>query len=178
MRGHRFASNDEAVAYMKRVAVEASGFTAFLGVEPLRCFGGESELLLALRPDMTQHHGYAHGAIVGLMADNACAWAASSVVGDVVTGSYTINFLAPARGSRLRARGSVIKAGKRQAIVRADVWAESDGEEPRRCAIAQATIVPVAVDSPPASVTHDTCICLTCAAIEAAHVADPAREDA
>ena len=76
MRGHRFASNDEAVAYMKRVAVDASGFTAFLGVEPLRCFDGESELLLALRPDMTQHHGFAHGAIVGLMADNACAWAA------------------------------------------------------------------------------------------------------
>ena len=78
MRGQTFASNDEAVAYMKSVAVDASGFTAFLGVEPLRCFQGEAELLLALRPDMTQHHGFAHGAIVGLMADNACAWAASS----------------------------------------------------------------------------------------------------
>ncbi len=178
MRGHRFASNDEAVAYMKRVAVDASGFTAFLGVEPLRCFDGESELLLALRPDMTQHHGFAHGAIVGLMADNACAWAASSVVGDVVTGSYTINFLAPAKGSRLRAKGSVIKAGKRQAIVRADVWAESDGEEPRRCAIAQATIVPVAVDAAPVAAVHEAATCLTCAAIEAAHVADPSREAA
>ena len=143
MRGHTFVSNEEAVAYMKSVAVDASGFTAFLGVEPLRCFEGEAELLLALRPDMTQHHGFAHGAIVGLMADNACAWAASSVIGDVVTGSYTINFLAPAKGSHLRSRGTVIKAGRRQAIVRADVWAEGGGEEPRRCAIAQATIVPV-----------------------------------
>ena len=143
MRGHRFASNDEAVAYMKSFAVDASGFTAFLGVEPIRCFEGEAELLLAMRPDLTQHHGFAHGAVVGAMADNACAWAASSVVCDVVTGSYTINFLAPAKGSHLRAKGSVIKAGKRQAIVRADVWAESEGEEPRRCAIAQATIVPV-----------------------------------
>ena len=65
------------------------------------------------------------------------------MIGDVVTGSYTINFLAPAKGSHLRSRGTVIKAGRRQAIVRADVWAESDGEEPRRCAIAQATNVPV-----------------------------------
>lgn len=138
-----FASNDESVAYMKKIAVEASGFTNFLGVEPLRCWEGESELLLVIRPDMTQHHGFAHGAIVGLMADNACAWAASSVIGDVVTGSYTINFLAPAKGSHLRSRGTVIKAGKRQAIVRADVWAENEGEAPRRCAIAQATIVPV-----------------------------------
>jgi uncharacterized protein (TIGR00369 family) len=143
MRGHHFATNEDAVAYMKRVAVDASGFTAFLGVEPIRCFAGEAELVLNLRPDMTQHHGFAHGAIVGLMADNACAWAASSAVGDVVTSSYTINFLAPAKGERLRAFGTVIKAGKRQAIVRSDVWAESEGEEPRRCAIAQATIVPV-----------------------------------
>ncbi|WOF43211.1 PaaI family thioesterase [Sphingopyxis indica] len=172
MRGHRFASNEDAVAYMKRVAVDASGFTAFLGVEPLRCFAGESELLLTLRPDMTQHHGFAHGAIVGLMADNACAWAASSVVGDVVTGSYTINFLAPAQGQRLRAKGVVIKAGKRQAIVRADVWAERDGETPRHCATAQATIMPVAVEAP--AVPHDTNICLICAALEAAHVADAA----
>ncbi|WP_305016877.1 hypothetical protein [Mycobacterium tuberculosis] len=28
---------------------------------------GESELTLTLRPEMTQHHGFAHGAIVGLM---------------------------------------------------------------------------------------------------------------
>ena len=39
-----------------------------------------------------------NGAIVGLMADNACAWAGASVVGDVVTGGYTINFLRPALG--------------------------------------------------------------------------------
>jgi uncharacterized protein (TIGR00369 family) len=143
MRGHQFADNSEAVAYMKKVAVDASGFTAFLGVEPIVCFGGEAELLLAIRPDMTQHHGFVHGGIVGLMADNACAWAASSAIGDVVTGGYTINFLAPARGSHLRARGTVVKAGKRQAIVRADVWSESEGSTPLLCAVAQATVVPV-----------------------------------
>ena len=32
----RFASNEEAVAYMKEVAVGRSGFSRFLGVEPLR----------------------------------------------------------------------------------------------------------------------------------------------
>ena len=138
-----FASNAEAIAYMKKVAVEGSGFTRFLGVEPITCWQGESELLLEVREDMTQHHGFAHGAIVGLMADNACAWAAASVIGDVVTGGYMINFLAPAKGQRLRAKGSVIKAGKRQAVVRAEVWSESDGAEPALAAIATGTIIPV-----------------------------------
>ena len=76
------------------------------------------------------------------MADNACAWAGASMVGDVVTGGYTINFLRPAQGQRLRAKGNVIKPGKRQAVVRADVWSESDDADPVHVATAQATIIP------------------------------------
>lgn len=139
----RFASEADALDYMKRVAVQGSGFTRFAGIEPVKVWNGESELTLELRPDLTQHHGFAHGAIVGLMADNACAWAAASVVGDVVTGSYTIHFLAPAQGQRLRAKGQVIKPGKRQTVVRAEVWAESTDASPVLVAIAQAAIVPV-----------------------------------
>lgn len=140
-----FPSPEAAVAYMKKVAVARSGFSSWLAVEPIKVWEGESELTLTLRPEMTQHHGYAHGAIVGLMADNACAWAGASVAGDVVTGGYTIDFLRPAKGERLRARGQVIKAGKRQVVVRADVWAESDGEAPIHVAAAQATIVPTGI---------------------------------
>lgn len=141
----RFPSPEAAVEYMKRVAVGRSGFSRWLDVEPVIVWEGTSELLLVLRPEMTQHHGYAHGAIVGLMADNACAWAGASVAGDVVTGGYTIDFLRPAKGERLRAKGTVVKAGKRQVVVRADVWAESAGEAPVHVAAAQATIVPTGI---------------------------------
>ena len=122
----RFASNEEAVAYMKRVGVQGSGFTRFLEIEPLTVWGGVAELTVAVRDDMTQHHGFAHGAVVG----------------DVVTGNYTINFLNPARGTHLRARGEVAKAGRRQAVVRAEVWAETEGEAPVLAAVATATIIP------------------------------------
>lgn len=141
----RFDSPEASIAYMKKVAVGRSGFSSWLDIEPVKVWQGESELTLELRPEMTQHHGYAHGAIVGLMADNACAWAGASVVGDVVTGGYSIDFLRPALGERLRAKGTVIKAGKRQVVVRADVWAESDGAAPVHVAAAQATIVPTGI---------------------------------
>ena len=95
----RFETAEEALAYMRQVAVKGSGFTRFAGIEPLKVWQGESELTVALRDDLTQHHGFAHGAIVGLMADNACAWAAASVAGDVVTGSYTIHSWPRARAS-------------------------------------------------------------------------------
>lgn len=142
-QSRRFDTPEAALDYMKRVAVQGSGFTRFAAIEPLKVWEGESELTIALRDDLTQHHGFAHGAVVGLMADNACAWAAASVAGDVVTGSYTINFLAPAKGERLRAKGQVVKPGKRQVVVRAEVWAETAGAPPVLAAIATATIVPV-----------------------------------
>ena len=53
--------------------------------------------------------------------------------------------LRPAKGERLRAKGTVIKAGKRQVVVRADVWAESEGAPPVHVAAAQATIVPTGI---------------------------------
>ncbi|AWW73319.1 hypothetical protein CD351_02630 [Erythrobacter sp. KY5] len=142
MTQSRFDSPEASIDYMKKVAVARSGFSNWLQVEPLVVWQGKSELVLDLRPEMTQHHGFAHGGIVGLMADNACAWAGASLAGDVVTGGYTINFLRPALGERLRAKGEVIKQGKRQVIVRADVWAESDGADPVHVASAQATIIP------------------------------------
>lgn len=145
MSSARFDNPEAAIAYMKKIAVARSGFSSWLDVEPIKVWEGQSELTLTLRPEMTQHHGLAHGAIVGLMADNACAWAGASVAGDVVTGGYTIDFLRPAKGERLRAKGSVIKAGKRQVVVRADVWAETDGEPPVHVAAAQATIVPTGI---------------------------------
>jgi uncharacterized protein (TIGR00369 family) len=145
MQHSRFDSPEASIEYMKRVAVGRSGFSNWLQVEPIVVWQGASELLLELRPEMTQHHGFAHGGIVGLMADNACAWAGASVLGDVVTGGYTINFLRPAKGQRLRSKGVVIKSGKRQAVVRADVFAETEGEEPALVAAAQATIIPTGI---------------------------------
>ncbi|MEO1221104.1 MAG: PaaI family thioesterase [Pseudomonadota bacterium] len=147
MQHSRFDSPEASIEYMKRVAVARSGFSNWLQVEPIVVWQGESELVLELRAEMTQHHGYAHGGIVGLMADNACAWAGASVLGDVVTGGYTINFLRPAKGECLRAKGLVIKSGKRQAIVRADVFAESSGADPVHVAAAQATIIPTGIPS-------------------------------
>ena len=151
MPNSRFDSPEASIDYMKRVAIAQSGFSNWLSVEPLVVWEGESELLLELRPEMTQHHGFAHGAIVGLMADNACAWAGASVAGDVVTGNYTINFLRPALGTHLRAKGEVIKPGKRQVVVRADVWAERASEKPVHVATAQATIIPTGLANRPAS---------------------------
>lgn len=132
----------EAMLARLRTAIATSGFTQLLQATPLYCWQGECELVIELRPDLKQHHGFAHGGVIGAAADNVCAWAAASVAGDVVTSSYTLHFLGPALGERLRAKAKVLRAGKRQITVAADVFAEH-GAEVKLVATALATIAKV-----------------------------------
>lgn len=121
---------------------EGSAFTQWMGTRLRHFEAGQVEIEIDLRPNMTQHHGQAHGAIIGYLADTVSAWAAASVAGDVVTAEYKLNFLAPARGETLWARGEVLRAGKRQVVVRADVYATQNGTD-TLVAAALATIAPV-----------------------------------
>jgi uncharacterized protein (TIGR00369 family) len=102
-----------------------SPLAALLDIRPTRCWNGESELIIPIRPDITQHHGTVHGGVVGIAADDACCWAAASVVGDVVTANYSVHFLAPARGEILRGVGTLVRVGKRTATARAEIYADS-----------------------------------------------------
>lgn len=138
----RFGS--EAAALKAFSAARAtSGFSTLLAAKPTKWWAGEAELVISLRAELLQHHGYAHGAVVGAAADNACAWAAASVAGDVVTSSYTLQLLAPAKGVRLRAIGKVIRAGKRQVSAEAQVFVESDDAPPKLVAVALALVAPL-----------------------------------
>lgn len=127
---------------MMEQAIALSPYTNWVGTRLIDFESGRVKISIAIRKEMTQHHGFAHGAIVGYMADTVCSWAAASVVGDVVTSEYKLNLLAPAIGEELIAVGEVIKAGGRQVVTRADVYAVKDGTE-KIVATALATIARV-----------------------------------
>lgn len=118
-------------------------FAQLLGARIERYAKGEVELSVLTDRRLVQHHGFIHGAVVSFVADSACAWAAASVAGDVVTAEYKINLLAPAVGSRLIGRGHVIEASPRQVVCRADVFIERAGIE-RLVATALGTVAPLA----------------------------------
>lgn len=139
----KLGSPEAALEAFTRRAVGSSRFSSWLDARPTLYWDGVAELVIPLREEITQHHGYAHGAIVGAAADNACAWAASSIVGDVVTANYTLHLLKPGMGDRLRARGEVVRTGRREVICRSEVFAERAGKgctESVRIAICTASI--------------------------------------
>jgi acyl-coenzyme A thioesterase PaaI-like protein len=58
----------------------------------------------------------------------------------LVTVEYKINVLAPGRGERLIARGTVIRPGRTLSIARGEVYAESEGRS-ILCAAMQQTLM-------------------------------------
>ena len=96
------------------------------------------------------HHGrehvrLAHAAVTFALGDSAAGYAALSTMApedEVMTAEMKINLLAPAAGQRLKARGHVIKAGRRLVVVGATVEA-IDGDRRRDVAVLQGTMVPV-----------------------------------
>jgi uncharacterized protein (TIGR00369 family) len=122
-----------------QVLLSKTPFAAHLKPEVIRCENGFAELHVAMRQDLTQHHGFAHGAVIGCIADSACAWAAGSVAGDVVTAAYTLHLLGPGVGQKLIGRGYVVQNNKAIIVCRSEVFAVRADKE-HLIAIATATI--------------------------------------
>ncbi|MDM7955410.1 PaaI family thioesterase [Blastomonas sp.] len=145
--------SNAAIERALRNSAASSGFNRWSGMRLLAAGGGQVCLEIDVREDLTQHHGFVHGGIVGALADTACSWAAATLAGDVVTASYTIQFHAPATSALLRARANVIKQGRRNVSVEGQVYSVDSGGFERRVATALALI---AVVPAPASTSAAT----------------------
>jgi len=106
---------------------------------------GYTEIHLPHKPDITQQHGYIHGGVVGMIADSAAGYAASTLTAHetgVLTVEYKLNLLAPAEGQLLIAEGSVVRYGRTLIVTRAEVLAVNHGKK-TLCALMQQTIMAV-----------------------------------
>ncbi len=111
----------------------ASVREAFAKQGLMRTFGGRLAELspgrcvieCAFAEGLTQHHGVLHAGVVTTLADNACGFAAMSLLppgGEVLTAEFKVNFLRPAAGALAVARGEVLKPGRTLSVCRADVF--------------------------------------------------------
>jgi uncharacterized protein (TIGR00369 family) len=93
---------------------------------------GAVTIELPCRQDLTQQHGFIHAGIVTMIVDTACGYAALSLMpvsAAVLTVEYKVNFISPAIGEKLVARGRVLKPGKTLMACYGEVHAKFGGEE-------------------------------------------------
>ncbi len=120
-------------------------FSVLLGAELLEFSPGHAILAVAMKQELKQQYGFAHGGVLSYLADNALTYAGGSALGGhgIVTSEFKINYLRPAVGERLIARADAVHTGKSQAVCRCDIFAVEDGRE-KLCATAQGTIARLA----------------------------------
>ncbi|MDV2117924.1 PaaI family thioesterase [Alcaligenes faecalis] len=90
-----------------------------------------------------QQHGFVHGGVVGMIADSAGGYAAMTYTplgASVLSVEYKLNFLAPAKGESLLARGAVVRQGRSLIVTQAEVFAVEEGKQ-TLCALMQQTIM-------------------------------------
>lgn len=114
-------------------------FSVLLGTELTKFEPDVAELTLKIEDHLKQQHGCVHGGAVSYLADNCLTYAGGSVLGDAVTSEYKINYVRPALGGKLVAKGAVLSSGKRQAVCQCHVLCV-DSEQEKLVAVAQGTI--------------------------------------
>ena len=114
-----------------------------------RVAAGEVEIELPFREDLTQHHGYIAGPVLTAIVDVACGYAAKTLTpsgASVLTIEYKVNFLSPAQGERMLARGRVVRPGRSVTVCSGDA-AAIIGENEKVVATMLATMASVGVQS-------------------------------
>src|SRR5215217_7559559 len=119
------------------------GIMRLLGAKVTEVGEGRCQIEVPFRDDISQQQRYFHGAVAGAIGDRAGGYAALTLAPEdreVLTVEYKINFLAPAWGHKLVARGEVLTAGRRLFVCKAEVVAVSDEGEETPCAALQQTV--------------------------------------
>ena len=126
------------------------GIMKLLGAEVVEVAEGRCVIEVPYSDELTQQQRYFHGAVAGAIGDSAGGYAALTLAPpdrEVLTVEYKVNFLAPAWGERLVARGEVITAGGRLFVCKAEVVAISAEGEETPCAALQQTLATTSAEA-------------------------------
>jgi uncharacterized protein (TIGR00369 family) len=126
-----------------RESFAKQGLMGLLGAEVSEVGEGWCVIEVPYSEELTQQQRYFHGAIAGAIGDSAGGYAALTLAPEgreVLTVEYKINFLAPAWGRKMVARGEVLTAGRRLFVCKAEVVAVSGEGEETPCAALQQTV--------------------------------------
>jgi uncharacterized protein (TIGR00369 family) len=88
---------------------------ATIGAQLVSVTPGEVTIDLPFRADLTQQHGFLHAGVVTAVIDNACGYAALTLLptgAAVLAVEFKVNLLAPASGASFRATGRVVRSGR------------------------------------------------------------------
>lgn len=136
---------DAAIEKKVRESFAAQTAMTTVGATMTRLAYGQAEIELPAAAHIRQQQEFVHGGVVAMILDSACGYAAFTTMpadSEVVSVEFKINFLKPALGAKLIARGRVLRPGKTLTVCQGEVYAVTDAGETAVAAM-QATMATV-----------------------------------
>lgn len=136
---------DAAIEKKVRESFAAQTAMTTVGATMTRLSYGQAEIELPAAAHIRQQQEFVHGGVVAMIIDSACGYAAFTTMpadSEVVSVEFKINFLKPALGAKLIARGRVLRPGKTLTVCQGEVYAVTDAGETAVAAM-QATMATV-----------------------------------
>jgi uncharacterized protein (TIGR00369 family) len=90
----------------------------------------------------TQYAGYLHAGMIAALLETACGFAAATVAGSVTASHFSMNCLKPVVGRVLVAKGSTVRAGRKQVFARAELFTEDEQGAVSLVATGETVLVP------------------------------------
>lgn len=107
-------------------------FMTTLGATIAHVGPGAFAIVMPVAGAVTQQHGFVHAGVLTALADTACGYAAHTLMpagSQVLSVEFKLNLLRPAKGTRVRAHGEVLRPGRTVTACRADVYCGTDDDE-------------------------------------------------
>lgn len=121
---------------------ESAAFNRMADFEVVSAGDGCAEIGMAWRDDFTQYAGHLHAGLIAALLDTACGFAAATAVGAVTASHFSMNCLRPAAGRHFLAKGTMLRAGRRQIFARAELFAGDEEGEMSLVATGETVLVP------------------------------------
>ncbi len=118
---------DERIKERLAGRTESNPYVNHLGIEFLHISEGVVEARMPLKDEQKQYSGVSHGGVLAALADTIAGYAAYTMTpleNDVLTAEMKISFLRAAWGKELRAKGYVIKPGRRVHFCECEIFCD------------------------------------------------------
>jgi uncharacterized protein (TIGR00369 family) len=122
-----------------------ANFNLRAGFEVVAAADGYAEIRMEWNDDFTQYSGHLHAGMIAALLDTACGFAAATRVGSVTASHFSMNCLKPAVGDHFVAKGTTIRAGRRQVFARAELFAADETGTLSLVATGETVLVPTGV---------------------------------
>ncbi len=116
---------------MVREKIGGNHFTNFIGFNIHTIEAGLIEGSLNLEQHHLQQMEFVHGGVTATVSDIVAGFAAFTLVKKgqgVVTVEMKVSYFNPGKGSKLIAKGQVVKAGSRLHFCESELWVENNGQ--------------------------------------------------